>query len=112
MGVRRLLGLIAANGHDPAELDARLRRGRLKPDVEALDIWLGEILAVIERAWPSLRRFHAVIPTGGGAAVLGQRLRLALSSKGAALHWPADPVQSNVLGLWKWGAMQQRKRQR
>lgn len=112
VGVRRLLGLISTNGHDAAELDSRLRRGRLKVPAEALDIWLGEILAVIERVWPSLRRFHAVIPAGGGAAVLGARLRLALSSKGAALYWPADPVGSNVQGLWKWGARQQARRRR
>ena len=112
VGVRRLLSLQAANGQDLVELDAHLRSGRLQPSADALDIWLGEILAVVERTWPSLRRFGAVIPTGGGANVLRQRLHLALSAKGAALHWPDDPVTANVRGLWKWGVHQWERRQR
>ena len=41
---------------------------------------------------------------GGGSIVLGDLLRLALISKGAAVSWPEDPSTTNVRGLWKWGA--------
>ena len=66
--------------------------------------WLSEILASIERTWSNLRRFTTVIPAGGGSIVLGDILRLALISKGAAVSWPEDPSTTNVKGLWKWGA--------
>ncbi len=112
VGVRRLLSLLASDGQELVELDAYLRSGRLQPSGDALDIWLGEILAVVERTWPSVRRFGAVIPTGGGAVLLRQRLHLALSAKGAALHWPEDPITANVRGLWKWGVHQWERRQR
>ncbi len=104
VGVRRLLEILDSNGHDPEEQDAQLRTGRLKPSKEQLDSWLSEILAAIERTWPSLRRFTTVIPAGGGSALLGDALRMALISKGAAVTWPADPGTTNVNGLWKWGA--------
>jgi hypothetical protein len=104
VGVRRLLEILEANGHDPEELDAQLRTGRLKPSKEQFDSWLSEILATIEHTWPSLRRFTTVIPAGGGSALLGDLLRIALISKGAAVTWPEDPVTTNVNGLWKWGA--------
>lgn len=96
VGVRRLLELITANGHDPEELDAELRAGRLRPSKDQTESWLSEVLATIERTWPSLRRFDAVIPTGGGAMVLGDLLNLALIAKGAAVCWPANPVTANV----------------
>jgi hypothetical protein len=35
--------------------------------------------------------------------VLGELLRSTLAAKGAAVHWPADPVTANVLGFYKWG---------
>jgi len=104
VGVRRLLELLTSNGHDPEELDADLRNGRLKPNQGQMESWLGEVLAAVERVWPSLRRFSAVIPTGGGAVVLGDLFRAALLSKGASVGWPEDPITANVLGLWKWGA--------
>jgi len=104
VGVRRLLELLTSNGHDPEELDADLRNGRLKPNQGQLESWLGEVLATVERVWPSLRRFSAVIPTGGGAMVLGDLFRSALLSKGASVAWPENPITANVLGLWKWGA--------
>jgi len=106
VGVRRLIALSAQDGHDAVELDDQLRRGRLRPGEDALEIWLGEILAVIERTWPNLRRFGAVLPTGGGVTLLDQRLRLALAAKGAVVHWPNDPLVANVRGLWKWGVHQ------
>ena len=68
------------------------------------DKLLGEILGIIEQTWPNLRRFDTVIPSGGGAVILGDALRLALIAKGAAVHWPDDPVTANVIGLWKWGS--------
>jgi len=102
--VRRLLELLARDGRDPEELDAELRSGRVKPDRSQLDSWLGGVLAAVERVWPSLRRFQAVIPTGGGALLLGELLQAALAARGAALFWPEEPVSANVRGLWKWGA--------
>jgi len=57
----------------------------------------------VERVWPQLRRFDAVIPTGGGAIVMGDLLSTALIAKGAAVYWPDDPIAANVRGLWKWG---------
>lgn len=102
VGVRRLLDL-ANNGSDLAEKDGQLRDGRLKFKEGELDIWLSNVLDVVERTWPSLRRFDAVIPTGGGAIVLGNKLQAALAAKGAAIAWPADPITANVKGLWKHG---------
>lgn len=104
VGFRRLLQLLSTNGHDPEELDALIRTGKLKPLKDQLESWLSEILAVTERTWPNLRRFTTVIPAGGGSIVLGDLLRLALISKGAAVSWPEDPATTNVRGLWKWGA--------
>ena len=103
VGVRRLLDLLTGNGHDPEELDALLRRGRLRASDEQFESWLGEILGSIEKIWPNLRRFDAVVPTGGGAVVLGEKLRTALITKGAAVYWPEHPITANVYGLWKWG---------
>lgn len=103
VGVRRLLELVTANGHDPEELDADLRAGRLRPSKDQIESWLSEVLATIERTWPGLRRFDAVIPTGGGSMVLGDLLNLSLIAKGAAVSWPENPVTANVRGLWKWG---------
>lgn len=104
VGVRRLLELLTSNGHDPEELDADLRTGRLRPTQRQLESWLSEVLATMERVWPNLRRFSAVIPTGGGALLMGDLLRSALVAKGAAVYWPAEPITANVKGLWKWGA--------
>lgn len=104
VGVRRLLQLLSANGHEPEELDAMIRTGKLRPSRDQLESWLSEILASIERTWPNLRRFTTVIPAGGGSILLGDLLRMALISKGAAVSWPEDPSTANVRGLWKWGA--------
>jgi hypothetical protein len=104
VGVRRLLEILNTNGHEPEELDAQMRSGRLRPSKDQLESWLSEILASIERTWPNLRRFTTIIPAGGGSVVLGDMLRLALISKGAAVSWPENPGLTNVRGLWKWGA--------
>jgi hypothetical protein len=103
LGIRRLLENLNPSGRDLEELDAALRVGRLQPSIEQKTAWLGAILGSVERTWSSLRRFDAVIPTGGGAVVLGELLRSALAVKGAAVHWPADPVTANVVGFYKWG---------
>ncbi len=110
VGVRRLLELVMGNGHDVEELDASLRQGSLRPSKPQLESWLGEVLGNMERTWPNLRRFDAVIPTGGGAVILGDMLQHALIAKGAAAHWPEDPLTANVLGLWKWGMRRVRNR--
>jgi hypothetical protein len=104
VGVRRLLEILNTNGHEPEELDAQMRSGRLRPSKDQLDSWLSEVLASIERTWPNLRRFTTIIPAGGGSVVLGDALRLALISKGAAVSWPDNPGLTNVRGLWKWAA--------
>lgn len=104
VGVRSLLELLTTNGHDPEELDADLRSGRLRVPPTKMKSWLGKVLNAVDHSWPNLSRFDAVIPTGGGSLVLGDLLRLALIAKGAAVSWPADPVTANVRGLWKWGA--------
>lgn len=103
LGIRRLLENLNPSGRDLEELDSALRSGSLKPSVEQKTAWLGAILGSVERTWSSLRRFDAVIPTGGGAVVLGELLRSALAAKGAVVHWPSDPVTANVVGFYKWG---------
>lgn len=103
VGVRKLLEYMGEGERELEEMDYRLRRGQLKPDTVALESWLAKILAAVEPVWPKLSRFSAVIPTGGGASLLGDRLRNSLASRGAALHWPEDPLTANVRGLWKWG---------
>jgi hypothetical protein len=103
LGIRRLLENLNPSGRDLEELDSRLRAGTLQPTTEQKMAWLGAILGSVERTWSSLRRFDAVIPTGGGAVVLGDLLRSTLAAKGAAVHWPADPVTANVVGFYKWG---------
>jgi hypothetical protein len=75
LGIRRLLENLNPSGRDLEELDAALRVGRLQPSIEQKTAWLGAILGSVERTWSSLRRFDAVIPTGGGAVVLGELLR-------------------------------------
>jgi len=111
VGGRRLLDLMDGSvaGRDPVEWDAELRSGRLKPAPIHLQSWLGEIMGAVERVWPNLRRFTAVIPGGGGSLLLGDLLRAALAAHGAAVFTPADPVLTNAIGLWKYAAMLQRK---
>jgi hypothetical protein len=103
VGVHRLLDLFGNDGRDLAEIDLALREGSIRPEASQLDMWLGEILAAVKRTWPSLKRFTAVIPTGGGALLLGDKLRTALAARGAAVHWPDDPLTANVRGFWKYG---------
>jgi hypothetical protein len=104
VGVRRLLAQLNGHGQDLVELDHELRMGQLKPSPAQLAGWLDEVLSQVERTWPTLKRFSAVIPAGGGAVVLGNLLRDALADRGAAVAWPADPVATNARGLWKWAA--------
>jgi hypothetical protein len=103
VGVRRLLDRLIED-QEMEEMDAELRSGRLRANKEQLAAWLGDILAVVEKSWPSFRRFTAVIPAGGGALLLGDLLRSDLARRGAAIAWPEDPVAANVRGLWKWYA--------
>jgi len=71
--------------------------------LKQLDLWLGEILAAIKHTWSSLRRFTVVIPTGGGACLLNDRLTRAVGAKGAVLYQPADPITANVRSFWEYG---------
>lgn len=103
-GVRHLLAALNGRGHDVVEVDYALRRGSLRPTEAALDSWLAQILGVLENTWSDLRRFTTVIPAGGGSALLGQRLANVLTSRGAVVAWPDDPITTNVRGLYKWGA--------
>jgi hypothetical protein len=102
VGVRRLLDMLDWSDRDVHELDDQLRKRRLRPSNSQIDQWLDEIFHEVERFWPNLGRFTSVIPVGGGAALLGEQLRMELINKGAAVDWPADPVLANVVGLWKW----------
>ena len=61
-------------------------------------------LASIKRTVKNLKRFNSVILCGGGSVVLGNRLKVALESKGATVFVPDQPVVSNVRGFWKYGA--------
>jgi hypothetical protein len=111
LGVRRLLDLMDGdlNGHDAVEADADLRSGRRKPSQAHLQSWLGEIIGAVERTWSNLRRFTVIIPTGGGCLLLGDLLRTALVTHGAAVYSPPDPVLTNAVGLWKYAMTLQRK---
>ncbi len=111
LGVRRLIDLMDGSfaGRDAVETDAALRSGRIKPAQIHLQSWLGEIMGAVERVWPNLRRFTAVIPGGGGCLLLGDLLRAALAAHGAAVFTPADTVMANAIGLWKYAIMMQRK---
>ncbi len=102
LGVRRLLALLNTNGHTTMELDSDLRLGQLKPGQNEISIWLNDIFGAVDGTWPNLRNFDALIPVGGGVKILGEQLRSALASKGAAVHWPEDPIVANARGLWKW----------
>lgn len=88
---------------DLVELDADLRSGKFKPTDTVLSGWFSAIMDVVEERWPNLNRFDAVIPTGGGALLLKDQLNRSLTARGAALHFPEDPITANVLGFWKWG---------
>ena len=104
-GVRWLLEEL--NGHgsrkrDIEALDAELRAGRLSIDDVTLNTWMASVLGLMEK-WGSLSEFDAIIPTGGGAAVLGNRFSTAIASKGGAVHWPDNPVTANVEGLYRLG---------
>lgn len=102
MGVRRLLEMVAEPDEELDEVDARLRtRQRILSQVD-LQSWMQEVLASVERHWPSLRRFSVILPAGGGAILLGDLLRQELILRGAAIYWPEDAVNANVIGLWKW----------
>lgn len=106
VGVRRLLAALNGHGQDLEELDADLRAGLLKPSDHELHTWLQSILNQVERTWPELKRFDAVIPAGGGALVLGDLLYNALLDRGAVVSWPDNPITTNAAGLWKWASYQ------
>jgi len=106
-GVRRLLELLATNGHSIFELDEDLRSGRLKVESGALNSYLNEVLSALKTATDlkDYRRFDTVILTGGAFSgkVLGEKIKTALIQKGANPTLPANPITANVGGLWKYG---------
>jgi hypothetical protein len=108
IGTRRLLELLDGGGLDLDELDAAVRENRIKIPEKALDAWLLPVIATIEKTWPKLDRFSAVILSGGGSMLLGTRLASALARRGAAIHLPESPVLTNVRGLYKWAAYSQK----
>jgi Actin like proteins N terminal domain len=108
-GVRRVLAnLNGKHGLELEEIDHGLRTGALKPERVELESWMASIFGHIERVWPDLSHFDAVIPAGGGAVLLGDLLRTALVARGARVSWPANPITTNALGLWKWGSYARR----
>lgn len=107
LGVRRLYDLMReSQGADLeiAELDEKIANGSIKFDKDLLRLWLDDVLAEIEKTWPKLARFSAVIPAGGGAKILGKMLVNDLSIRGASVHAVDDPVTTNVTGLYKYTA--------
>ena len=50
VGVRSLLELLTTNGHDPEELDADLRSGRLRVPPNKMKSWLGKVLNAVDRS--------------------------------------------------------------
>jgi hypothetical protein len=102
VGVFRLLEQLSSE-MDLAEADAQLRSGAINPD-GYLSAWMDDVLANIKRTVKNLKRFNSVILCGGGSVILGNRLKVALESKGATVFVPVHPVSSNVRGFWKYGA--------
>jgi hypothetical protein len=49
VGVRRLLEILNTNGHEPEELDAQMRSGRLRPSKDQLESWLSEPCIDLQR---------------------------------------------------------------
>jgi hypothetical protein len=101
LGVHRLLDRLDRHV-DLEEMDADLRAGKLRPDPAAVNSWLAEILGVVEQTWEDdLERFDVLLPVGGGALLLGEQLREALTDRGANVAVLSDPVTANVRGLSK-----------
>lgn len=97
LGVRRLLELLNPKGsYTLGELDVKLRNGGLKYR-DKLPIWASEVNGAIEDIWNvGLDRFAAVLVVGGGAALLGDHLKLR--GKGVLVD---EPVMSIAHGLYK-----------
>lgn len=97
LGVRRLLELLNPKGaYSLGELDVKLRNGNLKYK-DKIGIWEREVNGAIERNWEHvLPRFDVVLIVGGGAHLLGSRLRL--QGKGTVMP---NPVLSIANGLYK-----------
>lgn len=108
VGVRRLIDLINDKTHDVEEIDARLRDDPKNIPDPAINEWLLSVMSIIENTWPKLNRFDAVILSGGGCMVLGQRLAMELSRRGAVIHVPENPITTNVRGFYKWAAYQEK----
>jgi hypothetical protein len=97
LGVRRLLDLLNPNhSYSLGQLDLKLRNGDLKHN-DKLPIWISEVNGAIEDIWDkALDRFAAVLVVGGGAVLLGDKLKLR--GKGVPV---IDPVKSISHGLFK-----------
>lgn len=106
LGVRRMLETINAskgNSYEIAELDTKLRAGKLDTD-KAVAVWGSEISAAIERGWgESHKRFNKVVAVGGGVKFLNHQLKGLFGSR---LVVPDEPVMSVSRGLYKHGVSQ------
>lgn len=102
-GVRRLLETVntaMGGGYEIAELDARLRAGKLNIQ-NATDSWLEEIAGVMERGFNGASgRFRKVLAVGGGVRFVQPMLKRTF---GARLVVPDDAVMSIARGLHKYG---------
>jgi hypothetical protein len=105
VGVRRLLELLNRDGlYSLGELDAKIRSGRMKPELKAaLPIWTREVNGEIEKRWgQSYKRFERVLIVGGGALLLKEALTAQFNGKA----WISDnPVLSIARGLYKLSIM-------
>ena len=108
LGVRRLLELVNHNGlYSLAEADGLLRSGALDTRA-ALRVWESEVLGFVERQWgASHRRFEVVVAVGGGACLLREALLRRFKEK---VFVPDDPILATARGLYKYTAMQARRR--
>jgi len=105
-GVRRLLetvNIALGGSYDIAELDARLRAGKL--DIKnGLESWSSEIAGVIERGFNGASgRFRKVVAVGGGVRFVQPTLKRLFGSR---LVVPDDAVMSIARGLHKFGLQQ------
>lgn len=102
MGVQRLLEKIAEPNQELDKVASLLQTHQIIPPSAILYGWLNEVMGSVGCTWSSLHHFSVVLPVGDGAALLGNLLRNELILREATVYWPEDPINANVIGLWKW----------